>query len=82
MERVGPVAYKLKLPHKLNKVHDTFHMCNLKKYLSNENLVISLDEIHFNTKIHFMEELLEITDREIQRLKKTHTYSKSPMEMS
>nr|GEU99400.1 putative reverse transcriptase domain-containing protein [Tanacetum cinerariifolium] len=39
--------------------------------LSNESLVISLDELHVNDKLHFMEEPIEVVDREIKRLKKT-----------
>lgn len=71
LARVGLVAYKLKLPQECSKVHDTFHVCNLKKCLSDENLVISLDEIQVNTKIHFVEESIEIMDREIKRLKQS-----------
>ncbi|XP_023752518.2 uncharacterized protein LOC111900870 [Lactuca sativa] len=68
-ERVGPVAYKLKLPQEFNKVHDTFHMCNHKKCLSDENLVIPLEEAQVNTKLHFVKETMEIMDREIKSLK-------------
>lgn len=71
LARVGPVAYKLKLPQELNKIHDTFHVCNLKKCLADENLIIPLDEIQINTKLHFVEEPVEIMDREIKRLKQS-----------
>ncbi|KAI3790531.1 hypothetical protein L2E82_03636 [Cichorium intybus] len=71
LERIGPVAYKLKLPQQLSKVHDTFHVCNLKKCLSDESLVIPLDEIQVNTKLHFIEEPVEIMDREIKSLKQS-----------
>ena len=64
LARVGPMAYKLKLPQELNKVHDTFHVCNLKKCLSDEKLVIPFKEIQINTKLHFVEEPIEIMDRE------------------
>ncbi|KAI3515892.1 hypothetical protein L1887_14797 [Cichorium endivia] len=55
----------------LSKVHDTFHVCNLKKCLSDESLVIPLDEIQVNTKLHFVEEPVEIMDREIKSLKQS-----------
>mgnify|MGYP001546899742 CR=1 FL=1 len=69
LSRFRLVAYKVKLHQELNKVHDTFHVCNFKKCLADENLVVPLDEIRVNTKLHFMEELVEIMDREIKRLK-------------
>ncbi|GKC32712.1 putative reverse transcriptase domain-containing protein [Tanacetum coccineum] len=37
-ERIGPVAYRLRLPEELNGVHDTFHMSNLKKCLDGPTL--------------------------------------------
>ncbi|KAI3808860.1 hypothetical protein L1987_24823 [Smallanthus sonchifolius] len=40
LARVGPVAYKLKLPQELSNVHDTFHVSILKKYLSDKTLII------------------------------------------
>nr|GEV65593.1 putative reverse transcriptase domain-containing protein [Tanacetum cinerariifolium] len=57
---------------KLNpSVHSTFHVSNLKKCLSDESLVILLDEIHIDDKLHFIEELLEIMDHEVKRLKQS-----------
>lgn len=70
LARIGPVAYKLRIPQELDKVHPTFHISNLKKFLSDETLVIPLDEIEANEKLHFVEELVEIMDREIKRTKK------------
>ncbi|GJV07470.1 putative reverse transcriptase domain-containing protein [Tanacetum coccineum] len=58
---------------KLNpRVHSTFHVSNLKKCLSDESLVISLDEIHIDDKLHFIEEPVEIIDREVKWLKQSH----------
>lgn len=45
LETIGPVAYKLELPEELSRVHDTFHVSNLKKCLSDESLVIHLKQI-------------------------------------
>ncbi|GJR83694.1 hypothetical protein Tco_0154479 [Tanacetum coccineum] len=55
LEKVGTVAYKLELPQQLSRVHSTFHVSNLKKCLSDESLVIPLDEIHIDDKLHFVE---------------------------
>ncbi|GJW93401.1 putative reverse transcriptase domain-containing protein [Tanacetum coccineum] len=71
LAKVGTVAYRLELPQQLSRVHSTFHMSNLKMCLSNESLVIPLDEIHIDDKLHFIEEPVEIMDREVKRLKQS-----------
>ncbi|GJR94077.1 hypothetical protein Tco_0266251 [Tanacetum coccineum] len=71
LAKVGTVAYRLELPKKLSHVHSTFHVSNLKKCLSDEPLAIPLDEIHVNDKLNFIEEPIEIMDREVKCLKKS-----------
>ncbi|GJW51163.1 putative reverse transcriptase domain-containing protein [Tanacetum coccineum] len=71
IERVGTVAYKLKLPQQLSRVHNMFHVSNLKKCLSDESLVIPLGELHVDDKLHFVEELVEVVDREIKQLRRS-----------
>ncbi|GKE06549.1 putative reverse transcriptase domain-containing protein [Tanacetum coccineum] len=69
LAKVGTVAYQLELPEQLSRVHSTFHVLNLKKCLSDEPLAISLDEIYVNDKLNFIEEPVEIMDREVKSLK-------------
>nr|GEW93860.1 putative reverse transcriptase domain-containing protein [Tanacetum cinerariifolium] len=71
LERVGDVAYKLDLPEELSRVHNTFHVSNLKKCHANEPLAVPLDGLHFDDKLHFVEEPVEIMDREVKRLKQS-----------
>nr|GEV41178.1 reverse transcriptase domain-containing protein [Tanacetum cinerariifolium] len=71
LERIGPVAYKLELPRELQGIHNTFHVSNLKKCLSDESLSIPLDEVQLDNKLHFIEEPAEIMDREVKRLKQS-----------
>ncbi|GKD48370.1 putative reverse transcriptase domain-containing protein [Tanacetum coccineum] len=71
IERVRTVSYKLELPQQLSRVHNTFHVSNLKKCMSDESLVIPLEELHVDDKLHFMEEPVEVVDREIKRLKRS-----------
>ncbi|GJU58978.1 putative reverse transcriptase domain-containing protein [Tanacetum coccineum] len=71
IERVGTVAYKLELPQQLSRVHNTFHVSNLKKCMSDESLVIPLEELRIDDKLHFVEELVEVMDREIKQLKRS-----------
>nr|GFC46801.1 putative reverse transcriptase domain-containing protein [Tanacetum cinerariifolium] len=63
IKRIGPVAYKLELPDKLRGIHDTFHVSNLKRCFVNDDVVIPLDEVKLDDKLHFVEEPVEIMDR-------------------
>ncbi|GKF80261.1 hypothetical protein Tco_0238863 [Tanacetum coccineum] len=65
VERLGPVAYQLRL----TGIHDTFHMSNLKKCLADVNLHVPLEEIKIDDKLRFVEEPIEIMDREVKKLK-------------
>nr|GFA60554.1 putative reverse transcriptase domain-containing protein [Tanacetum cinerariifolium] len=69
LERIGDVAYKLYLPEELSRVHNTFHVSNLKKYHADEPLAVPLDGLHFDDKLQFVEEPVEIVDREVKWLK-------------
>ncbi|GJT14561.1 hypothetical protein Tco_0861603 [Tanacetum coccineum] len=69
LERIGLVAYRLRLPEELNNVHDTFHVLNLKKCLADANLHVPLDEIKVDKTLRFVEEPVEIMDQEIKKLK-------------
>ncbi|GJU55618.1 putative reverse transcriptase domain-containing protein [Tanacetum coccineum] len=71
LSRIGPVAYKLELPQELQGIHNTFHVSNLKKCLSDEDLVIPFDEIRIDEKLHFIEEPIEIVDKEEKQLKQS-----------
>ncbi|GJW54995.1 reverse transcriptase domain-containing protein [Tanacetum coccineum] len=71
LERIGPVAYRLRLPEELSSVHDTFHVSNLKKCLADANLHVPLDEIKVDKTLRFVEEPLEIMDREVKTLKRS-----------
>ncbi|GJZ71317.1 hypothetical protein Tco_0635168 [Tanacetum coccineum] len=69
LKKVGAVAYKLELLQELSRVYNTFHVSNLKKCYADEPLVVSLDGLHIDDKLYFVEELVEIMDREVKRLK-------------
>ncbi|GKA54926.1 hypothetical protein Tco_0753875 [Tanacetum coccineum] len=59
LERIGLVAYKLELPKELSNVHSTFHISNLKKYLSDESLIIPMKELRLDDKLNFVEEQVD-----------------------
>ncbi|GJW37115.1 putative reverse transcriptase domain-containing protein [Tanacetum coccineum] len=71
LERIGLVAYRLRLPKEMSKVHDTFHVSNLKKRLADANLHVPLDEIKIDKTLCFVEEPIEIMDREVKSLKRS-----------
>nr|GFA99947.1 polyprotein, putative [Tanacetum cinerariifolium] len=71
LAKVGIVAYRLELPEQLSKVHSTFHVSKLKKCMADEPLAIPLYEIQVDDKLNFIEEPVEIMDREVKRLKQS-----------
>ncbi|GJR12421.1 putative reverse transcriptase domain-containing protein [Tanacetum coccineum] len=70
IECVGPVAYRLKLPQELSCVHDTFHVSNLKKCLAEPDVQVPLEEIEIDENLRFVEEPIEIVDRDVKKLKR------------
>ncbi|KAI3762990.1 hypothetical protein L1987_53435 [Smallanthus sonchifolius] len=75
MKRIGPVAYQLDLPEGLCGAHNVFHVSNLKKCLADESLAVPLEELHIDEQLRFIEEPVEIMDREVKTLK----HSKIPI---
>ncbi|GKF03484.1 hypothetical protein Tco_0030407 [Tanacetum coccineum] len=71
LKRIGLVVYRLRLPEELSGVHDTFHVSNLKKCLADASLHVPLDEIKVIKTLCFVEEPVEIMDREVKRLKRS-----------
>nr|GEV64091.1 hypothetical protein [Tanacetum cinerariifolium] len=71
IKKGGPVAYRLDFPKELNGVHDTFYVSNLKKCLADPTLQVPLNEIQVDVKLNFVEELMEILEREFKKLKQS-----------
>ncbi|GJY99930.1 hypothetical protein Tco_0517360 [Tanacetum coccineum] len=71
LARVGHVAYMLELPEELKGIHSTFHVSNLKKCLAKGDIVVSMDEIQLDDKLHMIEEPVEVVNREVKQLKQT-----------
>ncbi|XP_022008397.1 uncharacterized protein LOC110907771 [Helianthus annuus] len=66
LERISKVAYRLELPDELGNVHNVFHISDLKKCLSDETLVVPLQELKIDDKLQFIEEPVEIMDRKVK----------------
>ncbi|GKE22342.1 putative reverse transcriptase domain-containing protein [Tanacetum coccineum] len=71
LAKVGKVAYRLELPQEFSRFHHTFHVSNLKKCYTDEPLVMPLEGIHVDDKFQFVEEPVEIIEREIKRLEQS-----------
>ncbi|GJV82926.1 putative reverse transcriptase domain-containing protein [Tanacetum coccineum] len=71
LARVGPMAYTLELPEELKGIHSTFHVSILKKCLAKGDIVVPMEEIQLDVKLHMIEELVEIVNREVKRLKQS-----------
>nr|GEU50505.1 putative reverse transcriptase domain-containing protein [Tanacetum cinerariifolium] len=71
LKKVGAFAYKLKLPQELSRVHNTFHVSNLKKCYSDDPLVVSLEGLQLDDKLHFVKEPIKVMDREVKQLRRS-----------
>nr|GEZ79083.1 reverse transcriptase domain-containing protein [Tanacetum cinerariifolium] len=71
LKRVDSVAYTLELPEELSNVHSTFYVSNLKKCLSDESFIIPMKELRLDDKLNFVEETIEIMDREVKQLRQS-----------
>ncbi|GJU47991.1 hypothetical protein Tco_1217546 [Tanacetum coccineum] len=71
LDWISPLAYKLELSEELSNVHNTFHVSNLKKCLSDESLIIPMKELRLDDKLNFVEEPIEIMDREVKQLRQS-----------
>ncbi|GKB78851.1 hypothetical protein Tco_0945746 [Tanacetum coccineum] len=71
LERIGLVAFKLELPKELSNIHNTFHISNLKKCLSDESLIIPMKELQLDDKLNFVEKPVEVMDCEVKQLKRS-----------
>ncbi|CAN6552492.1 unnamed protein product [Malus baccata var. baccata] len=61
-ERIGEVAYRLKLPPKSSKVHNVFHVSMLRHYVSDPSHMIPPQPLEINPDLMYDEEPVTILD--------------------
>ncbi|GJZ35329.1 putative reverse transcriptase domain-containing protein, partial [Tanacetum coccineum] len=66
----GVITLNAELPQELSCVHDTFHVSNLKKCLAEPDVQVPLDEIEIDENLRFVEEPIEIVERDVKKLKR------------
>ena len=69
MSKVGPVAYKLKLPPELSRIHDTFHVSMLRKYIPDPSHVLREQPVQLKENLTYEEIPVQIVDRKEQVLR-------------
>ncbi|GKA55734.1 putative reverse transcriptase domain-containing protein [Tanacetum coccineum] len=69
LKKVGEVAYTLELPEEMRGIHNTFHVSYLRKCLSDESSVITLDDVEINPELTFQEEPIAILGRKSRQLR-------------
>ena len=69
VSKVGPVAYKLKLPPELPRIHDTFHVLMLRKYISDPSHVLREQPVQLKKNLTYEETPVQIVDRKEQVLR-------------
>ena len=69
LERIDPVAYRLTLPLDLANLHDVFHVSMLRKYRSDELLILPVQEVQVKHDFSYDEEPKAILAREVKKLR-------------
>ena len=69
LSKVGPVAYKLKLPPELSRIHDTFHVSMLRKYIPDPSHVLREQPMQLKENLTYEETPMQIIDRKEQVLR-------------
>ena len=63
LERIGACAYRLRLPVELSRIHDVFHVSNLRKYIADPSHVMHASKLEVQKNLIYEEVPLKIVDR-------------------
>ena len=69
LERIGPLAYRLALPPEMEKVHNVFHVSQLRKYIPDPNHVLKYSPLQIQEDLSYAVEPVQILDRKEKQLR-------------
>ncbi|XP_074314283.1 uncharacterized protein LOC141649492 [Silene latifolia] len=73
LDRVGEVAYRLALPPALDRVHNVFHVSQLRKYVSDPSHILEMENIELDESLSYAEIPKEILDRKVRKTRNGET---------
>ena len=69
VERIGKVAYRLRLPPELTRIHDVFHVSMLRNYIADPSHVLRDQPVELKEDLTYEESPVQIVDRKDQVLR-------------
>ena len=69
LEKIGAVAYKLKLPEELQGIHNVFHVSHLRKTLYDQSTLVPLAEVQLDEKLRYQEMPEKILEKKVRKLR-------------
>ncbi|KAJ1692761.1 hypothetical protein LUZ63_009459 [Rhynchospora breviuscula] len=69
LNRIGPLAYKLKLPEALERVHPVFHVSQLRQYIPDSSHVIDHSGLSLDESLTYEEVPMQILDSKELKLR-------------
>ena len=70
LERVGKLTYRLALPNSLEKVHDVFHVSQLKRYLAATSHVLDPKTMELDENLSYTEQLVRVLDTKVRNTRR------------
>ena len=69
LDRIGSVAYRLALPPVLKRIHNVFHVSQLRKYIPDPDHIIAYEPLQIQNDMSYTEEPVQILDRKEKQLR-------------